>query len=184
MAPLITQSIIPAIRNMREFEHLLRTDYEYLVLLNVHVAGVRAVVQRAAQDGKKMILHADLIEGLKSDEYAAEFIAQEVRPAGIISTRHNMLLTAKKKGLIAIQRLFLLDTMALDNSYVHLEKTKPDYVEVLPGVIPHIIREFYEKAKVPVIAGGLIRSQDEVQQALQAGAVAVTTSRKELWTAR
>ncbi|MBP1157394.1 MULTISPECIES: glycerol-3-phosphate responsive antiterminator [unclassified Paenibacillus] len=181
MKPVITQSIVPAIRNMKDFDQLLKTDYEFLVLLNAHIAQVKPLVRRASEQGKKMFLHADLIEGLKSDEYATEFLAQEIRPAGIISTRNNVVLTAKKKGLIAIQRLFMLDTLALENSYMQLEKTKPDYVEVLPGIMPHIIREFLEETKIPVLAGGLIRTEEDVRLALEAGATAVTTSRKALW---
>ncbi|MFD2613709.1 glycerol-3-phosphate responsive antiterminator [Paenibacillus gansuensis] len=173
--------MIPAIRNMKEFDSALKTDYEYLVMLHVHVAQVKAVVARAAQGGKKIILHADLIDGLKSDEYATEFLAQEVRPSGIISTRNNVLMTAKKKGLIAIQRIFLIDTLALENSYIQIEKTKPDFVEVLPGIMPHIIREIAETTRVPVIAGGLIRSRQDVELAFSGGAVAVTSSEKSLW---
>lgn len=179
----LEQKIIPAIRQLRDLEAAFGAKQEYIVLMNVHVAMARAVVAQAAQNGKKVLLHADLIDGLKSDEHGAEFLAQEVRPAGIISTRNNVLLTAKKKGLIAIQRFFLLDSLALDNSFVQIEKTKPDYVELLPGIMPAIIRQFASATSVPVIAGGLIRTEDDIRQALEAGAVAATTSRKSLWNA-
>ncbi|MDB4868863.1 MAG: glycerol-3-phosphate responsive antiterminator GlpP [Cohnella sp.] len=155
--------------------------HEYVILMNVHVAMAQSIVSQASKHRKKILLHADLIDGLKSDEYAAEFIAQEIKPAGIISTRNNVLLTAKKKGLLAIQRFFLLDSIALDNSFIQIEKTKPDYVELLPGIMPGIIKQFAEATSVPVIAGGLIRTEEEIRQALDAGAVAVTTSRKPLW---
>ncbi|WP_276356658.1 glycerol-3-phosphate responsive antiterminator [Cohnella caldifontis] len=175
------QKIIPAIRQLKDLEAAFRTDHEYVVLMNVHVAMARSIVSQAEKNGKKILLHADLIDGLKSDEYGAEFLAQEVRPAGIISTRNNVLLTAKKKGLITIQRFFLLDSTALENSFVQIEKTKPDFVELLPGIMPVIIKQFAEAAAVPVIAGGLIRTEDDVRSALEAGAVAVTTSRRPLW---
>lgn len=175
------QKIIPAVRHMKDLEAAFRANCEYIILMNVHVAMAKSIVSQASQHGKKILLHADLIDGLKSDEYATEFLAQEVRPAGIISTRNNVLLTAKKKGLITIQRFFLLDSLALDNSYVQIEKTKPDFVELLPGIMPVIIKQFAEATSVPVIAGGLIRTEDDIRLALAAGAVAVTTSRKPLW---
>jgi glycerol uptake operon antiterminator len=181
MKPQIRQHIIPAIRNMKDFDVLLKSEYEYLVLLNVHLAQVHSIVQKAREHNKKMLIHADLIDGLMSDEYATEYLAQEIKPAGIISTRNGVILTAKKKGLITIQRLFLLDTLALDNSYLQLEKTKPDYIEILPGIMPHIIQEVLEKTNIPVLTGGLIRTEADIHQALKAGATAVTTSRKELW---
>jgi glycerol uptake operon antiterminator len=43
-----------------------------------------------------------------------------------------------------------------------VERTRPDYIEVLPGVMPHIIKEVYEKTKIPIFAGGLIRSEEDV----------------------
>ncbi|MBW5445658.1 glycerol-3-phosphate responsive antiterminator GlpP [Cohnella sp. CFH 77786] len=177
------QKVIPAVRHLKDLEAAFRTEYEFVVLMNVHVAMARSIVSQAAVHGKKILLHADLIDGLKSDEYAAEFLAQEVKPAGIISTRNNVLLTAKKKGLLTIQRFFLLDSLALENSYVQIGKTKPDYVELLPGIMPVIIKQFAEATSVPVIAGGLIRTEEDIRLALGAGAVAVTTSRKPLWNA-
>jgi glycerol uptake operon antiterminator len=177
------QKVIPAIRHLKDLESAFRTVHDYLILMNVHIAMAKSIVTQAAQHRKKILLHADLIDGLKSDEYAAEFLAQEIRPAGIISTRNNVLLTAKKKGLITIQRFFLLDSLALDNSFVQIEKTKPDFVELLPGIMPVIIKQFAEATSVPVIAGGLIRTEDDIRFALDAGAVAVTTSRKALWSA-
>jgi glycerol uptake operon antiterminator len=184
MQLITNQTIIPSIRNFKDFDELLETNYEYLILLNVHIAQVQSIVHRAREYDKKMIIHADLIEGLKSDEYATEYLAQKVRPAGIISTRNNVVITAKKKGLIAIQRLFLLDTLALENSYLQLEKTAPNYIEVLPGIIPHIIEEVLQRTNIPILAGGLIRTEEDVKCALEAGATAVTTSRKELWKNR
>jgi glycerol uptake operon antiterminator len=175
------QKVIPAIRHLKDLEAAFRTEQEYVVLMNVHVAMARSLVSQAAVHGKKILLHADLIDGLKSDEHAAEFLAQEIKPSGIISTRNNVLLTAKKKGLITIQRFFLLDSLALDNSFAQIEKTKPDYVELLPGIMPVIIKQFAGETSVPIIAGGLIRTEEDIRLALNAGAVAVTTSRKPLW---
>lgn len=177
----LDQRIFPAARSLKEFERLLRTKFEVVILLNSHVGQLKSLVQMAKKADKKVFLHADLVQGLKTDEYAAQFLCQDIKPAGIISTRKNVVLTAKKNSIIAVQRLFLLDTIALESSYKLLETTKPDYIEVLPGVMPHIITEVYERTKIPIIAGGLIREKQEVRNALEAGAIGVTTSRKELW---
>ncbi len=175
------QQILPAARTAKELESFLDTDFHYIILLNSHVAQLRSLVRLVKSNGKELLLHADLVQGLRSDEYAAQFLAQDIRPKGLISTRKNVVLTAKKNKLLAVQRLFLLDSIALESSYKLLETTKPDLIEVLPGVMPHIITEVYEKTKIPIIAGGLIRTGNEVSAALKAGAVAVSTSRKELW---
>ncbi|WP_257348519.1 glycerol-3-phosphate responsive antiterminator [Pseudalkalibacillus decolorationis] len=177
----IQHKILPAVRNMKDFEKLLESPYEYLVLLDSHISQLKSIVQLANRHNKKMLVHADLIHGLKNDEYAAEFLCQEIKVAGLISTRANVILTAKKKGILAIQRLFLLDSSALNKSYVLLERTKPDYIEVLPGVMPNIISEVHNHTGIPIFAGGLIRTIEDVENALTAGATAVTTSRTELW---
>lgn len=175
------QKIVPAVRGWKDFEALIASPYQYLVLLDSHVGQVKGAVDEASRHGKKMLIHADLIEGLKNDEYAAEFLCQHVRPAGIISTRSIVIQKTKQNGLIAIQRLFLLDTNALEKSIALVGRTKPDYIEVLPGIMPHMIKEVYERTETPILAGGLIRTKDDVELALSAGADAVTTSRRDLW---
>ncbi|HEX7056753.1 MAG TPA: glycerol-3-phosphate responsive antiterminator [Bacilli bacterium] len=179
--PIQDRKVLPAVRHMKDFEKLLATPYEYVVLLDCHINMLSGIVREAKANGKKMLLHADLIHGISNDEYAAEFLCQTIRPAGLISTRANIIAKTKQNGLIAIQRVFLLDTNALEKSYALMERTKPDFIEVLPGLMPHIIGEVSEKTNIPILAGGLIRTVQEVENAVSAGAVAVTTSRKDLW---
>ncbi|GAA3403744.1 glycerol-3-phosphate responsive antiterminator [Paenibacillus hodogayensis] len=175
------QIVLPAARKIKDLEKLMKLSYEYIVILDTHISQLQSIVKLAKTHGKKPLLHADLIEGLKNDESAAEYLCQVIRPAGLVSTRTGVITKTKQNGLIAIQRLFLLDTNALEKSYALFERTKPDYIEVLPGVIPHMITEVYDRTGIPIFAGGLIRTASDVEQALQAGASAVTTSNPELW---
>ncbi|HJF31146.1 MAG TPA: glycerol-3-phosphate responsive antiterminator [Sporosarcina psychrophila] len=179
--PFHNQKILPAARSLKQFEQLLKSPFEYIVLLEVHVGNLKTLKTEAEKYGKKVIIHADLIQGLKTDNFAADFLCNDIRPAGIISTRSNMIMKAKAKGIIAIQRMFLLDTIALEKSYSLIDQTSPDYIEMLPGVIPELINEVFERTGIPIINGGLIRTQKHVQDALNAGAVAVTTSDHQLW---
>jgi glycerol uptake operon antiterminator len=179
-----TQKILPAIRHMKEFERVLESPFTYIILLESHICQLKSVADLARKHGKKLLLHADLVQGLKNDEHGTQFICQEIKPAGVISTRSQVIVTAKKKGLITVQRLFLLDSGALETSYKILEQTKPDFVEVLPGILPHIIAEIRERIEMPIIVGGFIRNETEVANALAAGAIAVTTSDRNLWNAR
>ncbi|GEK35293.1 glycerol-3-phosphate responsive antiterminator [Kurthia sibirica] len=175
------QQIIPAAKTISQVDKAFASPYEYIVLLEVHISQLMPIKREADRVGKKMIIHADLIHGLKTDNFAADFLCNEIKPAGIISTRSNMILKAKKNGIIAIQRIFLIDTIALEKSYSLIEKTAPDYIELLPGVIPNMIAEVYERTNIPVITGGLIREKSEIRDALAAGAIAITTSDKNLW---
>jgi glycerol uptake operon antiterminator len=181
--PFRRQKILPALRHLRQFDQLMESSYEYIVLLEIHISNIKSIKEAATKHHKKILVHADLIQGLKTDDYAAEFLCNDIKPAGIISTRSNMIMKAKSKGIAAIQRMFLLDTIALEKSYALIERTKPDYIEVLPGVIPGLINEVHQRTGIPIISGGLIRTPKHVEAALAAGAVAVTTSNPIIWDA-
>ncbi|WP_163102966.1 glycerol-3-phosphate responsive antiterminator [Peribacillus alkalitolerans] len=176
------QVILPAFSNMKEFEQFLKSSYEIGVFLDMHISQLKNVSLLAKEYSKKIIYHVDLIRGIKSDEYATEYICQEFKPYGLISTKSNVIVKAKQKGIIAVQRIFLIDSHALEKSYKLIEKTKPDIIEVLPGAMPWIIKEVKERLNIPIFAGGLIRTEEEIKNALKAGASAITTSNKDLWT--
>lgn len=173
--------IIPAARTIKQFDEVVKSDFDYIVLLEVHLSHLKALKQEADRHGKKLIIHADLIHGLKTDNFAADFLCNDIRPTGIISTRSNMILKAKSRGILAIQRVFLIDTIALEKSYSLLKQSAPDFIELLPGVIPDMIDEVYKQTGIPVITGGLIRTKEQMDAAFAAGAVAITTSNKTLW---
>lgn len=177
----MNQKILPASGNMKEFERFLKSSYEIGVFLDMHIAQLKNITELAKLHGKKMIYHVDLIHGIKNDEYATEYICQEYKPYGLISTKSSVILKAKQKGIIAVQRIFMLDSHALEKSYKLVEKTQPDYIEVLPGAMTWMIQEVKERLATPVFAGGLIRTPVEVKKALEAGAEAITTSKRELW---
>lgn len=175
--------VIPAIPSFKKFEKFLSSNYETCIMLEVHLAQLKNITSIAKQHGKNIIFHMDLIEGLKNDDRGTEYICQEFRPYGLISTKSNVIQKAKQKGVLSIQRMFLIDSHALEQSYRHIEMVKPDYIEVLPGTMPWMIREVREKTNIPIFAGGLIRTTKEVEQAIAAGATAVTTSKQSIWEA-
>ncbi len=175
------QKILPAIRKMEDIEKIMASNYKYIVILEVHVSRLRAIFQIAEAHQKKLIVHMDLIHGLKSDEYATEYICQEFKPFGLISIKGSVILKAKQKGIKSIQRLFVLDSGSLEKGYALIGRTQPDYIEVLPGIVPKIISDIRKQTGKEVFAGGLIDTIEEVEQIYDAGAIAVTTSDKKLW---
>lgn len=175
------KSIIPAIRNMKDFDDVLKTDHELIILLETRLSQLESTVKYAKQHKKKVLIHADLVQGLKVDEFGLEYLVHNVKIDGIISTKASVIAYAKKHNIIGIQRLFALDSHALKHNMNICKKIKPDYIEILPGVLPNIIKEIYDETGIPIIAGGLIRTQEDVDTAINASAYAVTTSNKALW---
>jgi glycerol uptake operon antiterminator len=82
--------------------------------------------------------------------------------------------------MIAIHRFFALDSQSVSSIRDMLHSTKPDCIEIMPGIACKVIQEF-ASGKTPVIAGGLIEEKKELTAALGCGAVAVSTGKKELW---
>ncbi|AEJ42045.1 glycerol-3-phosphate responsive antiterminator [Alicyclobacillus acidocaldarius] len=181
MNPFEGRRVLPAVRSPKDFEELMQGPHPVVVLLETNLTALPSLMRLANKAGKRLILHADLIQGLKHDEAGTQFLCQMIRPYGIISTHASVIATAKKQGVIAIQRVFLIDSHSLRTSYRVLQQAKPDYLEVLPGVVPQLIAEIREQTGLPVLAGGFVRTKEDVERAVAAGATAVTTSVKELW---
>ncbi len=80
-----------------------------------------------------------------------------------------------------MQRFFLIDSRSVATALDTAGQSFPDLIELMPGVIASELETFRKKGRDNVIAGGLIRDKQAVMAALKAGAVAVSTSREELW---
>ena len=78
-------------------------------------------------------------------------------------------------------RFFVIDSIAFDSIQKQTESVRPDMIEVLPGVMPKIIRRICRESRVPVIAGGLIADKEDIMAALDAGAVSISTTRQDVW---
>lgn len=175
------RTIIPAVRKPEDLAAACRSDWPILFLLTGDLFTVEDYVGQALRSGKKVFLHVDFIAGLGNDAVAMEYIAGKVNPTGIISTKSHMVKQAKKCGLQAIQRLFLIDTSALEHGIHTVQQNRPDALEVMPGLIPRVITELSTGTSLPIIAGGLIKDHDEIETALRAGASAVSMGNKNLW---
>ena len=71
--------------------------------------------------------------------------------------------------------------MALDNIARETAMVTPDVIEILPGVMPKIIRRLAASVRVPIVAGGLISDKEDIVGALAAGALAVSSTNAALW---
>ena len=72
---------------------------------------------------------------------------------------------ARHRGLLTVQRAFILDSLSLTSLSGQLEQGKPDFVEILPGIMPRVIAEISARTQVPVIAGGLLRDKADGRHA-------------------
>lgn len=127
------------------------------------------------------MVHMDLVSGLSPKEVAVEFIKEQTEADGIISTKPSLIKKAKELSMYTVLRVFLLDSMAFESIRQQQHMIKPDFIEVLPGVMPKIIAKISHSVKVPIIAGGLITDKEDVMGALSAGAMAVSSTNHKVW---
>ena len=178
---LLDCPIIAAVKNDSDLEEALRSECSIIFLLYGNLVTIEDLVQKVRRQKKLAIVHMDLIDGFSSREIAVDGLVKLCRPDGIISTRAAQIRRGRQLGLLTVQRAFILDSLSLESLGSQLEAGHPDFVEILPGIMPRIIREITAKISVPLIAGGLIQYKQEVLQAIDAGAVAVSTTCRDVW---
>ncbi len=180
---LNTHPVIAGLRDSARVEVAIRHGVGVLFILGEDIFALQGSVVKAHAEGRLILAHVDLIKGVGRDEAGVRFLARNLGVDGILTTRSNLISPAKREGLIAVQRLFVLDSESLEAGLPTVEKAAPDAVEMLPGVIlPAVAQQLAARGTLPpLIAGGLIRTMAQVEAVLGAGAVAVSTSEKSLW---
>lgn len=174
--------VIAAIKDMDGLETCCSNeDIRVIFVLFGDICNIQEIVHRIQTSGKMAIVHVDLINGLSTKEIAVDFIRQYTGADGIISTKANLIRRAKELNMGTVMRFFILDSMSLENIRKQVDIFKPDFIEILPGIIPDMIREISGKFRVPVIAGGLIRTKADIIGALEAGAIAVSSTNYKVW---
>lgn len=173
--------VIASVKDDRGLAAAVASEVRVIFLLYGDVLTIGDIVDRARATGKAVFVHLDLVDGLASREISADFIARHTAADGVLSTKANLTRRAKELGLVSIQRFFLLDSMAIQSIEKHLSPDTSDLIEVLPGIMPKIIRRVRAAVSKPVIAGGFINDKEDVTGALGAGAVAVSATNPAVW---
>lgn len=174
--------VIAAIKDMDGLEKCCQMpDLKVIFVLFGDICNIGEIVKRIRDAGKLAIVHVDLIVGTSPKSVAVDFIRRQTGADGIISTKPVMIRRAKELGMYTVMRFFILDSLSLDNMGNQITQVKPDFIEVLPGLMPKIIRRVCADVKPPVIAGGLITDREDIMTALDAGAIAVSSTNQNVW---
>lgn len=185
LRPLLEQlqinPVIATVGNEESLQTALSSECRVVFLLMGSILDVGALTERVHESGKLCVIHLDLIEGYSNKEIAVDAVHRFTGAEGIISTRGALIRRAKQLGMVAIQRGFMLDSRSLGSFEAQIQLSKPDFVEILPGLLPKVIAELRGRVDVPIIAGGFIHEKEDVIAALNAGALAVSASSPEIW---
>jgi glycerol uptake operon antiterminator len=174
--------IIAAVNHIDNLDKALKSPCEIIFLLSGSIFNLGDMVRRVKEVGKNVYVHIDLLDGFSRDTTALKYISGNIRPDGIITTKANLIKHAKDMNMFTIQRLFMLDSLSLETGIKSIKATRPDAVEILPGVMGKITKIIYAETRKPVITGGLIRDKEDVINSLKAGAIGISTSIEDIWS--
>lgn len=173
--------VIAAVKDEDGLERCLETDIGIVFILFGDIISLPNIVERLKAADRIALVHADLIGGLAQKEISVDYIRNNTRADGIISTKPALIKRAKELGMFTVLRFFIIDSMAFENIHKQCNLVRPDCIEVLPGVMPKVIHKICAAEREPVIAGGLIADKDDIMQALEAGAVAISSTSEAVW---
>ena len=177
--------IIAAARTPDDFLAAVKSPCEIIFWLSPTIMTLEPYIAKAHAleeegDEKSIFVHIDMTDGIGKDSAGLEYL-HYLGVDGIISTRGNLIKSAREAGLITVQRFFIVDSRSITTAFDTVRSSKPDMIEIMPGLMPGVITHFAQSTDLPVIAGGLIECKDDVIAALSAGASAISTSKEELW---
>ena len=167
--------VIAAVKDFRGLQKCMTSECKVVFVLFGDICNT------IKAGGKMAIVHIDLVDGLSTKDVAVRFLKENTQADGIISTKTNLIKLAHSLGFLTIQRFFLIDSIALGNVLKTIDSGYADYVEILPGVMPKIVKRIASYSAAPLIAGGLISDKDDVISMLQAGATAISTTCEDVW---
>ena len=174
------KTVIAAVRDSKILSTASLDGVDTVFLLSTNIMELASKVDEIHGYGKEIFVHADFADGIGKDRYGMEFI-KEIGVDGVISTRASVIKAAREVGLKTVQRIFIVDSQSIETAVDSTRSSKPDMIEIMPGVVPKVISGMKARTDIPIIAGGLVSSAEEVRAATEAGAIAVSTSSTELW---
>lgn len=173
--------VVAAVKSAQGLEKCTESECGIIFILYGSLSDIGTIVEKVKAAGKTAIVHIDLIEGLDGSPAAVRYIREHTGADGVISTRAQVVKYAREAGLLTVQRFFLIDSMALETVKRHMEQKTADIIEILPGVMPKVVKKLAQFTREPIIAGGLIADKEDIIQVLQAGAAGISSTAEETW---
>ncbi|MDR1017702.1 MAG: glycerol-3-phosphate responsive antiterminator [Lachnospiraceae bacterium] len=178
---IMDNPVIAGVRTESDLNACIKSGINVVFFLYGDILNIDVLVKKAKEAGKIVFVHVDLIAGFSSKDIVVDFIKEKTLADGIISTKLNLVKRGNEVGLATIYRVFIIDSMATANLEHQVKQIKSDLVEILPGLLPSAIKEVAKITKHNVIVGGLISDKSDVINALNAGALAISSTNRDVW---
>lgn len=179
---LTKNPIIMSLTDATMIDQALNSNSHIVIVIDADINSIANICERFRETDKLILVHMDLIKGLKRDASSIQFLVESIGVDGIVTTHANLIQIAKQFGLLTIQRVFILDSASIRQGIKSINKSQPTAVEILPGIaVPHINSKLKPHIKQSIIAAGLIDTKDEIEYVLANGAQGISSSSYGLW---
>lgn len=173
--------VIPSLWHGQEIEKL-PSQAAVVLISRASLFDLPDLVARLKRLGRRILVQVDLLEGYGKDKAVVEYLARVLKIDGIITPNTALIDAACREKILAVQRMFLHDSVALEKGLKVVKGSRADFLELLPGpLVPEVLPLVRQEVSLPVMAAGFIRTVPQARAILAAGAVAVDTSCRALW---
>lgn len=173
--------IIASVTKEEQFVQVLQSGVSRVNLMIGHIGNIEEYIYRLHEADKQVYAHIEMIAGLGRDSHSIAYLCDKFKADGIVTTKSGAVTAARQAGIKSIQRIFAIDTAAINTAIRMINATNPDEVELMPGLMPRVTRELKAMIKQPLIVGGLIRHQHEITEALASGADYISSGDPQIW---
>lgn len=174
--------IIPSTHQRKELLYVLeKTKVEWVMLKLGDINTLPKLVKIIHHFGKRVMVHQDSIKGIARDKMGIQYMA-DCGVDALITMKPLCIKMIKEAGIISIFGFFIIDSDAMGTGIKNIKEHQPEGVILMPGTIPEeIIKIVIKESKVPVILGGLITKNIQIEKSLQVGVKGIATSELDLW---
>jgi glycerol uptake operon antiterminator len=173
--------MIASITKEEQIPEAIESNVKRVNLMTGHIGCLEEIIHQLHISGKLVYVHMEMVQGLGRDTHAVSYLADRFKVDGIVTTKSNAVSAAKQAGIKSIQRIFAIDTAALKTAIRMINQTHPEEVELMPGLMPRVIKELKSTIKQPLIVGGLIRNEQEILEAIHSGADYISCGDPSFW---
>ena len=171
-----------SVRRKEDFEEVIRhPNIKMIFLLGGDINYLTSLVKKVRAVDKALLVHIDLMDGIGKDRSGIHLL-KKLGVHGIITTKANLVRSAKEENIWVVQRFFIVDSESLKTAIKVASSVNPTAVEILPAIVPrYIVMEMKRHLNLPIFGGGLLKTAEDAKKALENGMDAISTSRRDLW---
>lgn len=178
---LINNPVIAAINNLDNLDAALSSNSNVIFLNTGNIFNLKDVSNRVKAKNKSLFIYIDSIDGFSKDTWGLEYIAKNILLDGIITKKQNLVKLSKDMGIFTIKKIIIHDSLTLEYAKTTLKTLRPHAIDLSPGILLKIIKRVSEETMIPIIASGLIEEKQDIDKALKAGAIGISSSNAKIW---